>query len=55
VRLRDRSGYTDETIDTWAARLRALVAAGTDVYAYFRHDEDGSNALSAERLRGLLA
>jgi len=21
------------------------------VYAYFRHDDDGSNALSAERLR----
>ena len=55
VRLRDRSGYTDEKVDTWAARLRALVVAGTDVYAYFRHDDDGSNALSAERLRSLLA
>ena len=55
VRLRNRSGYTDETVDAWAARLRALLAAGTDVYAYFRHDEDGANALSAERLRNRLA
>ncbi|OLC19232.1 MAG: hypothetical protein AUH33_06000 [Chloroflexi bacterium 13_1_40CM_68_21] len=55
VRLRNRSGYPDEAVEAWAARLRELVAAGTDVYAYFRHDDDGSNALSAERLRGLLA
>ena len=28
---------------------------GSDVYAYFRHDDDGSNALSALRLRDALA
>ncbi len=51
ARLRNANGYTDNAVDAWAARLRALLDAGRDVYAYFRHDEDGSNALSAERLR----
>jgi uncharacterized protein YecE (DUF72 family) len=51
ARLRDRNGYPDDAVDAWAERLRALLAAGKDVYVYFRHDEDGSNALSAERLR----
>ena len=50
ARLRSRDGYPDAAVDTWAARLRTLLDAGQDVYAYFRHDEDGSNALSAERL-----
>ena len=51
ARLRARDGYTDDAVDAWAGRLRAILDAGKDVYAYFRHDEDGSNALSAERLR----
>jgi uncharacterized protein YecE (DUF72 family) len=51
ARLRERSGYPDDAVDTWAERLRAILDSGKDVYAYFRHDEDGSNALSAERLR----
>ena len=55
VRLRAREGYPDEAVDAWAARLRAIRDAGKDVYAYFRHDDDGSNALSALRLRDALA
>jgi uncharacterized protein YecE (DUF72 family) len=51
ARLRERNGYTEDAVDAWAARLRVLLESGKDVYAYFRHDEDGSNALSAERLR----
>ena len=51
TRLRAREGYTRKAVDAWAARLRGLLDRGMDVYAYFRHDEDGSNALSAERLR----
>lgn len=51
ARLRNANGYTDDAVDAWALRMRALLDAGKDVYAYFRHDEDGSNALSAERLR----
>jgi len=55
VRLRAREGYPDDAVDAWEARLRAVLAGGKDVYAYFRHDEDGSNALSALRLREALA
>jgi uncharacterized protein YecE (DUF72 family) len=51
ARLRARNGYTDDAVDAWAGRLRAILDSGKDVYAYFRHDEDGSNALAAERLR----
>ncbi|HEU5288668.1 MAG TPA: DUF72 domain-containing protein [Candidatus Limnocylindria bacterium] len=55
ARLRAREGYPDAAVDAWAERLRAIIAAGKDVYAYFRHDDDGSNALSAMRLRDALA
>ena len=51
TRLRNAAGYPDEAVDAWAARLGEIVRSGKDVYAYFRHDEDGSNALSAERLK----
>jgi uncharacterized protein YecE (DUF72 family) len=54
VRLRAREGYPDDAIDAWAKRLGAILADGKDVYAYFRHDDDGSNALSAMRLRDAL-
>jgi uncharacterized protein YecE (DUF72 family) len=32
------SGYSDEELDTWAARIRGWTAAGFDVYAYFDND-----------------
>jgi len=51
ARLRNVSGYPDDAVDAWAARFRVLLESGRDAYVYFRHDEDGSNALSAERLR----
>jgi uncharacterized protein YecE (DUF72 family) len=55
VRLRKQPGYEDSAVDAWAERLRLLLAQGKDVYAYFRHDDTGANALSAERLRDRLA
>ena len=55
VRLRDEAGYPDDAVDAWAARLSTTLASGKDVYAYLRHDEDGSNALAAMRLRDALA
>ena len=41
-----------QTADFAYVRLRA---SGKDVYAYFRHDDDGSNGVSAEQLRDALA
>jgi uncharacterized protein YecE (DUF72 family) len=55
IRLRAREGYPDASVDAWAARLRGVVNAGRDVYAYLRHDDDGSNGVSAIRLRDALA
>jgi uncharacterized protein YecE (DUF72 family) len=55
VRLRKREGYTDDEVDEWSERLGPMLEAGKDVYAYFRHDDTGANALSAERLRERLA
>lgn len=55
ARLRSRDGYSDTAVDAWAERLRVLLGSGKDVYVYFRHDADGSNALSAERLRRALS
>jgi uncharacterized protein YecE (DUF72 family) len=54
VRLRAREGYPDASVDAWASRLRGVMDAGKDVYAYLRHDDDGSNGLSAIRLRAAL-
>ena len=51
ARLRARNGYPDDAVDAWAERLRVILDSGKDTYVYFRHDGDGSNALSAERLR----
>ena len=55
ARLRKREGYAEHEVATWSERLRPMLEAGKDVYAYFRHDDTGANALSAERLRDLLA
>lgn len=55
LRLRDERGYGEAAVGVWAERCRALLDAGTDVHAYFRHDDDGSNGIAAERLRSSLA
>ena len=40
LRLR-RHGYTDDELAAWGARLEPFLAAGDDVFAFFRHDEIG--------------
>ena len=55
ARLRKRDGYTEDEVRAWSERLRSILAAAKDVYVYFRHDDTGANALSAERLRDLIA
>jgi uncharacterized protein YecE (DUF72 family) len=49
VRLR-RQAYDDAALTRWAARFEPFLADGLDVYAFFRHDEDGTSALRAEAL-----
>jgi len=54
LRLR-RTSYTETELATWADRLAAFIAAGTDCYVFLRHDENGQSALRAEWLRERLA
>ena len=53
VRLR-RHAYDDADLARWAARMEPFLDDGLDVYAFFRHDEDGTSALRAEALGRLL-
>jgi uncharacterized protein YecE (DUF72 family) len=54
LRLR-RQMYNEVAIETWADRLAPFLASGTDVYAFFRHDDVGSAPGWAELLRGAVA
>ena len=40
LRLR-RHDYSDEDLAVWAGRLEPVLAAGDDVFVFFRHDEVG--------------
>ena len=53
LRLR-RQTYDDADLARWAARLQPFLDDGLDVYAFFRHDEDGTSAIRAEALGRLL-
>jgi uncharacterized protein YecE (DUF72 family) len=49
LRLREPP-YDDDALASLAAGLRPLLAAGIDVYCFFKHEEDPRGALYAERL-----
>lgn len=55
LRLRSETPYDEEALGRWAGVVSSELAAGRDVYAYFRHDDDGEMGLGAIRLRELLA
>jgi uncharacterized protein YecE (DUF72 family) len=52
LRLRDPP-YEEEALAGWSARLRPLLAGGLDVYCFFRHEDEPTAALYAERLLAL--
>jgi uncharacterized protein YecE (DUF72 family) len=47
--------YAEADLEGFAARIRPLLAAGTDVYAYFRHEDEPTAPAYAARLRELIA
>lgn len=54
VRLR-AGRYSDADLEAWAAGLTEAAATGSDVYAYFRHDDEGRGpryALALDELVG---
>jgi uncharacterized protein YecE (DUF72 family) len=52
LRLREPA-YDEAALAALARRIRPLVAAGVDVYAFFRHEDEPTAPLFAERLRQL--
>jgi hypothetical protein len=53
VRLREPP-YDDEALSALAAEIRPRLAAGVDVHAFFRHEDEPTAPLYAERLRALV-
>jgi uncharacterized protein YecE (DUF72 family) len=53
LRLR-KDEYAAEDLSRWAARLRAALRAGVDVYAYLKHEEGAAAPRYAEELARLL-
>lgn len=47
------SSYPDEELQEWAERIRAWLARGLDVYAYFNNDAAGCAVKNAMRLQEL--
>jgi uncharacterized protein YecE (DUF72 family) len=53
IRLREPP-YDEEALVELAGRIRPQLAAGMDVYAFFRHEDEPTAPLYAERLRALV-
>ncbi len=53
LRLR-KEEYTDDELSAWAGRIRGALAAGRDVYCYFKHEEKAAGPAQAERMQQLL-
>jgi uncharacterized protein YecE (DUF72 family) len=47
-------GFTDEELISWAAQIRGLRSAGTEIYVYFNNDWEGFAIRDAVKLRELL-
>ena len=54
LRLR-RHDYTGDEVEAWAQRIEPFLAAGDDVYAFFRHDPVGRAGELALELKELLS
>ena len=54
LRLR-KMEYSDEDLAAWAGRIRAGLAAGRDVFCYFKHEDKTAGPRLAERMSAMLA
>ena len=54
LRLRDE-GYGDADIDRWSDRVRELGERCTDVFVYFKHEDEGKGAQFGQRMMERLA
>jgi uncharacterized protein YecE (DUF72 family) len=53
LRLR-KTEYTDDELRAWAERIAPALASGSDVYCYFKHEDEGASTRMADRLRSML-
>lgn len=53
LRLRDE-GYEDADIARWTATARTLAQTSTDVFVYFKHEDEGKGAAFGQRMMALL-
>ncbi len=53
LRLR-KSAYTDEEFAAWADRIRPALDSGSDVFCYFKHEDEGASPQMAKRLEEVL-
>jgi len=54
LRLR-KTEYTDDELRSWAGRIEPALAAGADVFCYFKHEDEGASPKMAKRLEEMLA
>jgi uncharacterized protein YecE (DUF72 family) len=54
LRLREPP-YDDDALRSWAQRLEPLLEQGLDVHCYFRHEDEPTAPVYAQRLRELVA
>ena len=52
-RLRDE-GYQDADIDRWAASVKELGARCSDVFVYFKHEDEGKGAAFGQQMQRIL-
>ena len=53
LRLR-KTEYSDDELAAWAGRIGAALHGGSDVFCYFKHEEDGFGPKMAKRLEDML-
>jgi uncharacterized protein YecE (DUF72 family) len=53
LRLRDE-GYGDQDIEQWARTARALSEGASDVFVYFKHEDEGKGAKFGQQMMELL-
>lgn len=49
LRLR-KTEYSDDELKAWADRITPALAAGNDVFCYFKHEDEGASPKMAKRL-----
>jgi len=53
LRLR-KNEYTDDELRGWAERIRPALDSGSDIYCYFKHEDEGASTKMADRLRTIV-